>query len=334
MCKFCRVQQRVSFRALQKTCAPRFLGFAENKHLLLIVYGCVKPVNSFCAQSFILFEHFEFMRTGLVFLATSRTERNVGRLDKYLDGYATIQFSPRGGVEVGYDDEFFMLAGGPYFWPAHPGARIRFRVASGHKHWAHRHIGFRGALVEQWRREGLWLEKPQSAPPSRSAAQWDAYFDELGALAKRSDGWGRKRAINRLEDLLLELADARAQSQQEKAREAWLPGVLPALTVRPEDGARTAPDYAQIARDAGLSEATLRRRFKRALNTTPHAYFLRSRVDAARTLLLETDLPLKAIAARLGYENVHFFSRQFAQFAGAAPGAFRSSRLAKRVVEN
>jgi AraC-like DNA-binding protein len=271
------------------------------------------------------------MQTELIFLATSRSERNANSLDKYLDGYATIQFSPGGGVEVGYDDEFFALTGGPHFWPAHPGARIRFRLAPGHQHWAHRHIGFRGALVEQWRRAGVWLEKPQPAPPSRSAAQWDEYFDELIALARRSDGWGRKRAINRLEDLLLELADARAQSQIEDApaREPWLAGVLPALTVRPENGAPTSPNYQRLARDAGLSAATLRRRFKRAMNMTPHAYFVRSRVDAARMLLLETDLPLKSIAARLGYENVYFFSRQFAQITGAAPGAFRNSRMGK-----
>ena len=268
------------------------------------------------------------MQTDLIFLATSRAERNTGPLDKYLDGYATIQFTPGGGVEVGYDERFYALVEGPHFWPAHPGARIRFRPAPGHAHWAHRHVGFRGALVERWREEGLWLETPQAAPSSRDAAQWDEYFDELIALAKRADGWGRRRAINRLEDLLLELADARAQSQAAPMREPWLGEVLAALAANP-DGENAPVDYEVLASDLGMSAATLRRRFKRVMNTTLHAYLLRSRVDAARTLLLETDLPIKVIADRLGYDNVYFFSRQFHQIVGVAPGVLRKSRMGK-----
>lgn len=268
------------------------------------------------------------METDLIFLATSRADHNSGVLDKYLDGYATIQFTPRGGVEVGYDERFYALVGGPHFWPAHPGARIRFRAAPGHEQWAHRHVGFRGALVERWRKEGLWLEEPQAAPPSRDGAQWDEYFDELIVLAKRADGWGRRRAINRLEDLLLELADARTQSQSVTAREPWLAGVLAALATDPE-GENAPVNYEVLAAGLGMSAATLRRRFKRAMNTTLHAYVLRSRVDAARTLLLETDLPIKLIADRLGYDNVYFFSRQFRQLAGVAPGVLRKSRMGK-----
>lgn len=267
------------------------------------------------------------MNPDLVFLATSSTQQNNIRLDKYLDGYATVQFSPGGGVEVGYDEQFYTLVGGPYFWPAHPGVRIRFRAAPGHPHWPHRHVGFRGALALRWREEGLWLETPQAAPPSRDAAQWDAYFDELMRLSRRGDTWGRRRAINLLEGLLLELAEARTVAQRQSAPllEPWLPQVLEALTADPR-GQNPPPDYERIARDAGLSATTLRRRFKRAMNTTPHTYAIRSRVDAARTLLLETDLPLKAVAARLGYENVYFFSRQFSQVVGVAPGVFRNSR--------
>ena len=272
------------------------------------------------------------MQTDLIFLATSRADENAGLLDKYLDGYATIQFTPRGGVEVGYDEQFYSLVDGPHFWPAHPGARIRFRAAPGYEHWPHRHVGFRGSLVERWREEGLWLEKPQMAPPSRRAAQWDEYFDEFIALAKRVDGWGRRRAINRLEDLLLELAEARTQSlfQNAPAREPWLSGVLHALAVSP-DSENAPVDYAALASELGISVTTLRRRFKRAMNLTLHAYVLRSRVDAARTLLLETDLPIKAIADRLDYENVYFFTRQFAQIAGVPPGTFRKSRMGKSV---
>lgn len=268
------------------------------------------------------------MSLDLIFLASSRADNSRSYLDKYLNGYATVQFSPTGGLEVGYDDELFPLPAGPWFWPAHPGERIRFHPLAGYESWAHRHVGFRGPLVEKWREEGLWLERPQPAPPPRDAGQWEEYFEELRALAQRSDARGRGRAVNMLEGLLLELADARAGQDENAHREPWLMQVIEKITVHP-DAENRAPNYHEIASTLGMSEATLRRHFKRAMSTSPHAYVLQSRAAAARVLLTETDMPLKVIAARLGYENEYFFSRQFRQIVGVAPGVFRKSRLAK-----
>jgi AraC-like DNA-binding protein len=293
-------------------------------------------INEHRAHCFILFaqreEQAKNMKDDLIFLAASCVNRQRLFLDKHLDGYATIQFTPRGGVEVGYDDEWFLLTGRAWFWPAHPGARIRFRPAPGYHHWPHRHVGFRGALVEEWRASGLWLERPQAAPASRDAKGWDWYFAELTALSRRADGLGRRRAINRVEDLLLEMADVRKQEARGAALEyswaqaPWLHDFVEKLSVDPQR-VQSTPDYSKLARDFQISEATLRRQFKSALGVSPHSYWLRSRADAARILLSETDLPLKAIASRLGYENEYFFSRQFKQFAGVAPGVFRKSRM-------
>jgi AraC-like DNA-binding protein len=266
------------------------------------------------------------MNDDLIFLAASRVDRNRQSLDKYLNGYATIQFSPTGGLEVGYDDEWFRLDAGAWFWPAHSGERIRFRPSPEYSHWAHRHVGFRGSLVEKWRDEGWWLPRPQRAPSTRTSEEWDEFFHDLSALAQRNDTRGRMRAINQLEGLLLELADARAGQSENSGREAWLLQVVGKITVD-ADARNDAPNYAEIAASVGMSEATLRRRFKRAMSTSPHAYVLQSRVAAARTLLSETDLPLKTIATRLGYENEYFFSRQFRELVGVAPGIYRKSRL-------
>jgi AraC-like DNA-binding protein len=272
------------------------------------------------------------MSADLIFLATSRVDQHRLHLDKYLNGYATIQFSPTGGLEVAYDDEWFSLGAGAWFWPAHSGERIRFRPSPEYSHWAHRHVGFRGTLVEKWRDEGWWLPRPQRAPDTHTPREWDEFFDELIALAQRNDTRGRMRAINRLEGLLLELADARAVQSASAGRESWLMQVVEKITVHADArnaASNSAPNYAEIAASVGMSEATLRRRFKRAMSTSPHAYVLQSRAAAARTLLNETDLPLKTIAARLGYENEYFFSRQFRELVGVAPGIYRKSRLTK-----
>ena len=64
------------------------------------------------------------------------------------------------------------------------------------------------------------------------------------------------------------------------------------------------------------------------MNVPPHEYVLQSRVAEARRLLAEGDDPIKTIAARLGYRDVYFFSRQFKRFTGVPPALFRKSRQA------
>ena len=74
----------------------------------------------------------------------------------------------------------------------------------------------------------------------------------------------------------------------------------------------------------GLS--TLRRRFRLAIGQSLHEWVLQRRLARARQLLGETNRPIKAIAAELGYNDVFFFSNQFRQHAGVSPAAYRKSR--------
>ena len=262
----------------------------------------------------------------LVFLATSYSPQCTLRLDKRLSGYYTMQFmaARSGGVFVAYDDRQYHLTDGQaWFWPAYPGPRLQFAPAPPFESWFHRHVGFTGPLVSQWARDGLWPDRPQPAPPTRD---WNAFWDELSALAQRADSWGRKRGVNLLEQMLLELAEARAPiAQTEDA--LWLRPLLQKLTGDVPSDHTFAPDYEQLARDAGMGVSTLRRKFKTAMGgVSLHNYVIQNRVARARALLTETDLPIKAVAARLGYDTEYFFARQFRQIVGVAPGVYRKSR--------
>jgi AraC-like DNA-binding protein len=252
----------------------------------------------------------------ITFLATTREPHCDITIDKSLMGYSTIQFMSAGGVEVAYDDKAYLLEGA-WFWPAFPGPRTRFHVAPGYQTWFHRHVGFQGPLIQQWTATGLWLEEPQPAPPDRD---WEEFFDALITQAQRTDRLGRLRAANLLEQLLLELAETRAQPAHGEVW--WLDQTLDALAQEEQ----LQPDYAKLAHDLGMGLSTLRRRFKGATGMALHQYVLQSRMASARTLLGETDIPIKTVAERLGYDNVYFFSRQFRQYLHTTPGAFRKSR--------
>ncbi|MFD5202495.1 GlxA family transcriptional regulator [Streptomyces sp. NPDC058375] len=80
---------------------------------------------------------------------------------------------------------------------------------------------------------------------------------------------------------------------------------------------------ARLAARAGLSGRTLARRFAEQLGTSPGQWLLRQRLDAARVLLEQTDLPVEAIASRVGLTSAVNLRRRFRAHLGTTPGAYR-----------
>lgn len=68
---------------------------------------------------------------------------------------------------------------------------------------------------------------------------------------------------------------------------------------------------------------SLRHRFKRIYGRAPRDLMADMRVERAKLLLLETALPVSAIAERLGYGRLAEFTRAFTRQAGRSPRAFR-----------
>ncbi|WP_225101149.1 GlxA family transcriptional regulator [Streptomyces sp. CoH27] len=78
-----------------------------------------------------------------------------------------------------------------------------------------------------------------------------------------------------------------------------------------------------LAAYLGVSPRTLARRFADQLGASPGAWLLSRRVAAARTLLEETDLPVEAIATRVGLSSAVNLRRRFRAQTGTTPGAYR-----------
>ncbi|WP_109529945.1 MULTISPECIES: GlxA family transcriptional regulator [Nocardia] len=78
-----------------------------------------------------------------------------------------------------------------------------------------------------------------------------------------------------------------------------------------------------MADHLGVSTRTLARRFADRLDTSPGLWLTSRRVAEARTLLERTDLPVEAIAARVGFTSVVNLRRRFRARVGTTPGAYR-----------
>lgn len=254
------------------------------------------------------------MALDLIFLHGAFFPRCTARVDKHFADYHSLQFMASGAVELLYDRQAQLLRG-RWFWPAYPGPRIRFHAARGCSCWSHRYVAFRGPLVGRWASEGLMLQSP--CPPS-SGVDWARWFDDLLTQSGRRGRWGTLAAINRLERILIKLAETRATPSKD---EPWLGALLQKL------------DQLQVfeadafAAEHGMALSTLRRRFRDKTGMALHDYAIQVRIARAQALLSEGDMPIKVVAQRLGYQDVYFFSRQFRQQTGLPPAAFRRTRM-------
>ncbi|AKF05909.1 helix-turn-helix domain-containing protein [Sandaracinus amylolyticus] len=80
----------------------------------------------------------------------------------------------------------------------------------------------------------------------------------------------------------------------------------------------------RLARVSGVSEAHFARSFKEAFGVPPHRYLLTLRIERAKALLRDTDLPITEIAFRTGWKSLGTFGRTFRDVADESPGDFRA----------
>lgn len=74
---------------------------------------------------------------------------------------------------------------------------------------------------------------------------------------------------------------------------------------------------------AGVSRSTLERRFRAALDRSPHDEIGRARLKRVKTLLRETDWPLARIAEASGFDYPEYMMVQFKRETGMTPSQWR-----------
>lgn len=78
-----------------------------------------------------------------------------------------------------------------------------------------------------------------------------------------------------------------------------------------------------LARRCGCSVPALIRLFRTSLDSSPYRVLTRLRMQRAVRLLVERELSVKEIAARVGYDNALNFSTEFRKRYGVPPSAYR-----------
>jgi YesN/AraC family two-component response regulator len=90
---------------------------------------------------------------------------------------------------------------------------------------------------------------------------------------------------------------------------------------------------AQVAEQIQVSEVYLSQFFKEQMGETFTAYLERNRMEKALQLLNETEIPVKDIAAMVGYSSSNTFGRAFKRVYGMSAMAYRTTARSNPTVE-
>lgn len=82
------------------------------------------------------------------------------------------------------------------------------------------------------------------------------------------------------------------------------------------------PEY--YASLCGMSVSGFYHKFKRVIGVSPKKYFTNLKIDHAKELITFTNLSIKEIATKYGFENSLYFSRIFKQTTGLSPSDYRT----------
>lgn len=159
-------------------------------------------------------------------------------------------------------------------------------------------------------------------------------WDRIGALAGRwaqravgsriqGKGWGRlpKEAV-----LVQPGAVLRRQSTE---LAAVVDGALRSALHYMRAQMATGITVDKVCSDLRVDRRALERKFAAVMQCTPWEALCRMRVESAKRLLVETDLPMALIAEQVGFGSAERFSVTFKGQAGVSPIAFRKKALGK-----
>jgi len=89
------------------------------------------------------------------------------------------------------------------------------------------------------------------------------------------------------------------------------------------ENARRTISVSDVVDELRISRRTLERRFFRAIGRTVLSEIMRCRLQHAKQLLLETNLPCHQVAGEAGFGSLKTFNRAFSRKEGTTPQSFR-----------
>ena len=178
-------------------------------------------------------------------------------------------------------------------------------------------------------RAGLSLLFRAPLTPLTGDAKLRATLEAIASELESGDvGWREviRSLVNQLTVYLLRgRVDAQRSDEVELSRVGIVDRRLRRAIEFMNDNCGRELSLAEIAGAAYLSEFHFARLFKKITGATPHSYLALLRIERARRLLAESDLPIAEVGAEVGYASQSHFTKIFREATGMTPKAFRNA---------
>lgn len=148
------------------------------------------------------------------------------------------------------------------------------------------------------------------------------YFQEIMQLLKEQEPGTEIQLSEKVYSFLLYLASVRNAGKEELYPDSLRRSL--AFLERNFDKPLRMND---IAAAGGVSVSSIVRMFHRCLGTTPWNFLQKLRLECAKELLLNSDLRIKEIALRSGFNDPLYFSSFFHKESGFSPREYREKSL-------
>lgn len=80
---------------------------------------------------------------------------------------------------------------------------------------------------------------------------------------------------------------------------------------------------ADLAEKCNCSSSNIYKLFKQNMGSSPQDFFIHLKMERARKFLIQSNLKVKEIGLKLGYEDQYYFSRIFSKHVGLSPANYR-----------
>ncbi|MET8505725.1 AraC family transcriptional regulator [Streptomyces sp. NPDC004787] len=230
-----------------------------------------------------------------------------------LDHHVAVLVSSGGGWYRGPDGRRTTVTAPALIWLT-PGVPHHYAADPG-TGWDESFVDFTGPATATYTELG-YIEPERPVVPLTDAAPARAAIGRIARAARPGNPLLEVETAAAVHELLVALRRARADTNADGA---------PVLAALARD-AFTRLSVAEHAARHGMTPAELRAAVRRAAGCSPKDYLLTVRLGRAKELLAATDLPVAAVARRVGYDDPAYFSRLFTRRVGTAPVRFREQQ--------
>lgn len=196
-------------------------------------------------------------------------------------------------------------------------------------------VGFdcAGSAMEFFRERTAFIRTEERALLARIVAESAAAFStplndpDTAEFRRRTEQpfGGEQLLCAALEELLIRLIRREAEPRRDNPRQAAPSGALEQVMAYLEQRVDRPLTLEQICRENLIGRSRLQKLFHAHTGGGVMAWFGRLKIQAARRMIREGRLNFTQIAAGLGFQSVHYFSRRFRLETGMSPSEYARS---------